>query len=121
MTVELTVTIPGIEDKNTAAHYLNRALRTLRTEQEEDDCIDASFPGLQHKHEDWDWNQACPECGSENLCIGEVTYTEQHATGETLEYGKQLEFSGGIVSVSCNNTDCLIDLYVSPAGYLAEK
>lgn len=119
MSVELTITLPDFDDPAHAANYLRQSLKTLQQENKDGQNLEVSIPGLMHQHDDWDWGNCCPECGADNLCIGEITYSEQYATGDDIEHGKPLDFHGGVVSITCNNTECLADLYVTPSSYLA--
>lgn len=120
MSVELSITVPHFDDPSKAANYLTEAIRTLREENQGEEVVNVSFPGLFFQHDNWSWGDPCPKCGSEDLCVGEITYSEQHPTDEHLAYGERLDFTGGIVRVSCNDTQCLTDLYVTPAGYLSD-
>lgn len=123
MTVELTITLPDFEDPQKAANYLDNAIQTLKDEHRDeggDVKIDAEIPGLFYQHEEWTWGDPCPDCGSDEVCVGQIEYNRQYATGEHFEESHPLT-PGNVVSVSCDNSDCLTDLYITPASYLAER
>jgi len=121
MSVELTLSFPNTDDPAVAAEQLKHAFSALDKAADSGEDLKLSLPLFLDQHEDWEWGDPCPECGCENLCVGEITYDKCVADGEFLSHVERLDFQGGTHCVSCLNDECMIDIYRTPAHYLAEK